>query len=203
MSENILFYDVETTGLPLRGTPSDDPRQPHLVQFAALLMDKNTREEIESINVIIKPDGWVVPPETTALHGISHAKAVARGVPEQDVVAKFVSMNNNSVLTVAHNIQFDLQMMRSGMLRYGMSRPDVDDICLRPTACTMQMSQPIVNLPPTERMLAVGIHSPKSPKLEEAVRFFFNEDLEGAHDADKDVRACARVYFHLIENYKF
>ena len=35
MSENILFYDVETTGLPLRGTPSDDPRQPHLVQFAA------------------------------------------------------------------------------------------------------------------------------------------------------------------------
>jgi DNA polymerase-3 subunit epsilon len=203
VNNNILVFDVETTGLPLKGTPSDDPRQPHIVQIAATVINRDTREAVDSINAIVKPSGWFVPPETTALHGISHALAVARGVPEQDVVQKFVSMHNNSVLTVAHNIQFDLQILRTAMLRYGMSRSDVDDICLKPTACTMQMSSPILNLPPTERMKAVGIHSPKSPKLEECVRHFFGEELQGAHDAFHDVNACARVYFHLIENYKF
>lgn len=54
-----------------------------------------------------------------------------------------------------------------------------------------------MNLPPTERMRAAGFNKPKPPKLEECIRHFFNEDLDGAHDAMIDVAACRRVYFHL------
>jgi len=46
-------------------------------------------------------------------------------------------------------------------------------------------------------MLAAGFTKPKPPKLEECIRHFFNEELDGAHDAMVDVRACRRVYFHL------
>ena len=63
--------------------------------------------------------------------------------------------------------------------------------------CTMEAATPIVNLPPTERMVAAGITKPKPPKLEECIRHFFDESLEGAHDALIDVRACSRVFFHL------
>ena len=67
----------------------------------------------------------------------------------------------------------------------------------KPVFCTMEAACSVVNLPPTAKMLAAGIHRPKSPKLEECVKHFFNEDLQGAHDAMVDVAACRRVYLHL------
>lgn len=42
-----LFYDTETTGLPL----SEHPDQPHIVQLAAILVDLDTRREIASMAV--------------------------------------------------------------------------------------------------------------------------------------------------------
>lgn len=61
----------------------------------------------------------------------------------------------------------------------------------------MRQSAPIVNLPPTPKMVAAGFTKPKPPSLTECMRFFFNEDLVGAHGALTDARACARV-FHEI-----
>ena len=29
---------------------------------------------------------------------------------------------------------------------------------------------------------------------------FFGEEISGAHDALVDTRACARVYYHLLDN---
>jgi len=37
----------------------------------------------------------------------------------------------------------------------------------------------------------------KWPKLAEAYRHLFNEEIKDAHDALADVRACARIYFEL------
>ena len=198
----IFVLDVETTGLVLRGTPSDDPKQPHIVQFAGLLVDRDTQEEVEAVNVLVRPDGWQIPPETTAIHGISHVKALARGIPEKDVVDHFCRMQNMAELTVAHNLDFDALIMRIAMLRYGSSRSDADERAGRPSACTMKLSVNILNLPPTERMLAVGLRVPKAPKLTECMQHFFNEEHEGAHDALADARACSRVFFRLQEIYK-
>ena len=58
-----LFFDTETTGLPLFKEPSEHPDQPHLVQLAASLVDLDTRAVLSSIDVIVKPDGWTIPDE--------------------------------------------------------------------------------------------------------------------------------------------
>ena len=105
-------------------------------------------------------------------------------------------------LTVAHNLDFDALIMRIAMLRYGSTRSDADERVGRPSACTMKLSVNILNLPPTERMLAVGLRVPKAPKLTECVKYFFDEEHEGAHDALADARACSRVFFRLQEIYK-
>ena len=94
---------------------------------------------------------------------------------------------------VAHNIQFDADVLDIAYLRL-RGRPKSEP---GTRFCTMEAAAPIVNLPPTERMIATGFNKPKAPKLEECIKHFFGETLDGAHDALVDVRACARVYFHL------
>jgi hypothetical protein len=39
----------------------------------------------------------------------------------------------------------------------------------------------------------------KWPKLQEAYKHFFGEEFASAHDAMADLRACRRVFFHLLK----
>ena len=72
----ILFYDTETTGLPDRKAPSDSPGQPHLVQIAAVLVDPETLEVLGRMNRIVAPDDWTISKEVSAIHGITHERAL-------------------------------------------------------------------------------------------------------------------------------
>ena len=192
----ILFYDTETTGLPNFRERSDHESQPHIVQLAMLLCDDDGTER-EAHNVIVRPDGWEISEEVTAIHGISQERARAEGIREADAAALFVIARAQSDLRVAHNESFDARIMRIAMLRAGFVRPFVDLLENLPAYCTCRIATPIVNLPPSERMAAKGMMRPKPPKLTECIGHFFQEELPGAHDAMVDVRACARVYFHL------
>lgn len=193
----ILVWDTETTGLPDFKAPSDAAHQPHIVQLAAILVDPETLIERAAIDLIVKPDGWVIPDDVAAIHGITTETAASCGVPEQAVVALFIALKAQAAIEVAHNISFDRRIMRIAMLRMGLARDEVEAMEGGESYCTMRSSTSIINLPPTGKMVAAGFSKPKPPKLSECVRHFFGEDLEGAHNALNDVRACARVYFHL------
>jgi DNA polymerase III subunit epsilon len=193
----IFAYDTETTGLPLFKERSEDPRQPHLVQLAMLLLNDDGAETTHC-NVIIRPDGWTIPPEVSEIHGITQERAMDEGIPEHAAVAMFVAMQGQGAMRIAHNESFDRRILRIAMTRGLFARDFIEMIEGRANFCTCNAAKPIVNLPPTERMLAAGFTGPKQPKLEECIRHFFGEELAGAHDALVDVRACARLYFHLM-----
>jgi DNA polymerase-3 subunit epsilon len=192
----ILFYDTETTGLPDWRAPSDAKTQPHLVQLAMLLTDNAGKEKC-CANLIVRPDGWQILPENSAIHGITHETAEEFGISERIATELFVAWGRDATFRVAHNISFDDRLMRIAMLRAGYQRDQIEAIEKRSAFCTMQNSTHVVNLPPTAKMVAAGFNKPKAPRLEECIKHFFDEDLAGAHDAIIDVRACARVYFHL------
>lgn len=186
---NILFFDTETTGFVQHRLPDDDASQPHLVQIAAKLTDDGGAI-INQFSLIVNP-GVPIPPRAAEVHGITDNLAMAQGIPEASAFRLFCFLLDRADLVVAHNAAFDLAVMRCLAAREGTGLRPVE------TFCTMETATPIVNLPPTEKMVAAGIMKPKSPKLEECVRHFFNEALDGAHDALIDVDACARVFFHL------
>lgn len=205
----ILAYDVETAGLVLWDKPSDHPDQPRVTQIACELIDDETRETLAGMHVIIKPDGWTIPEEIQKLTGITMEKASAFGVPMNIVLPTFLGMWQKAEVRVAHNESFDMRMIRIELMRH----PDYKDQLLSGTStsfadywkagkafCTMNASQPILNLPSTTRMRASGRSGPKPPNLGEAYLHFTGKPLEGAHNAMVDVAACKAVYFAIKDH---
>ena len=198
-----LFYDTETTGLPDFKAPSEAAHQPHIVQLAALLVDLDTRQTIQSMDVIVRPHGWTIPDEVAAVHGITTEHAADVGIPERLAVEMFMDLWNNRN-RVAHNEQFDARILRIALMRHqgnifhSPSGKSVPDIWKEGRAeCTARMATPICALPPTDKMKAVGRFHHKTPNLGEAYRHFTGNDIQNAHSAMADVLACRDVYFAI------
>ena len=188
-----LFFDTETSGLPLFREPSDDPRQPHLMQLAAILADDDGTE-VDTFSTIVKPyDGCIVHPEAFNAHGISLERAMDEGMDGKQVADRFFAMIFDAGQAIGHNVSFDIRIMRIHAARAAGFKWD----CPVPHFCTMRAATPILNLPPTPKMVAAGFNRAKSANLGECIEYFFEERLEGAHDALVDVRACKRVFQHL------
>lgn len=190
-----LFYDTETTGLPLFKEPSEHPDQPHIVQLAACLVDLETRELLESMDVIIRPDGWVIPDDVAKIHGITTERALDEGIPEKTAVAQFMCMWGG-YLRIAHNEQFDARILRIALMRFE-GEAVADNWKAGQSECTAKLATPIVKCPPTEKMIKAGFNKYKTASLGEAYRHFMGSDFENAHSAMADVRACMDVYFAI------
>lgn len=194
-----LFYDTETTGLPLFSEPSEDPRQPHMAQLAACLVDLDTRKTLASIDLIIKPEGWAIPEEVTKIHGISTELALAVGVPEAQAVNMLLALWNLSKVRVGHNEPFDARILRIALKRY-TDDETADRWKGGASECTQRLATPICAIAPTERMRAANRTHYKSPNLSEAFAHLCGGNLLNAHSAMADTQACMRVYFAIKDH---
>lgn len=206
-----LIYDTETNGLPIWSSPSEDPAQPRVTQLCAELIDDNTGEVHSAMHAIIKPEGWVIPPDLEELTGITTAKAIAVGIRMAEVLPMFIGMWHEADHRVAHNESFDMRMVRIELMRHPMykdlakcfadGRPDAqfaDYWKAGKAFCTQAQSQTIINLPPTDKMRAAKRFGPKPPNLGEAYQHFTGKPLENAHNASVDVMACKAVYLGIL-----
>lgn len=191
-----LFYDTETTGLPLFKEPSEDPRQPHLVQIAAALVDLDTRKTIASIDLIVRPDGWIIPEEVSAIHGITTERAAELGASESMALGIFSELYQAADTRIAHNEPFDARIIRIALMRHTDAQ-EADAWKAECSECTQRLATPIMKLPPTAKMLAAGFNKHKSANLAEAYKHFTGLDLVDAHSALADVLACKAVYFAI------
>jgi DNA polymerase-3 subunit epsilon len=181
----ILPFDTETTGIPVWGVPSESEEQPHLVSLAAILCDGETGEVKEDLNVIIKPDGWVIPAETIEIHGITNEQAMDEGISEIEALERFMGLIAKSGLRVAHNTTFDNRMIRIALKRY---LPDLipDDVWKDKSKyfCTLLKSKKIMG-------------GKSGHTLAEAYLHFTGKVLENAHNAMADTQACKEIYFAI------
>lgn len=190
-------FDFETTGLPDFAARSLDPKQPHIVEMA-LIEYGDDGVELGFKRVIVRPDGWIIPPDMTAIHGISQEQAMDEGIPEADAMAIFLVAIARAALRIAHNEPFDRRIARIAMSRAGYERALIEFLEAQPSFCTCNASKKIVNAPPTDKMLAKGMKGPKSPNLAECVAHFFPEEkIEGLHGVLADARYAGRIFYHL------
>jgi DNA polymerase-3 subunit epsilon len=186
----LLFIDVETTGLPPKGTPEVHPDQPRIVQAAAILTTSDG-EELHSFNSIILPSNFEIPDAAAKIHGITTKKAQDYGLPLFSAMLILSNMAARATTVIAHNLSFDIAIVRSEIWR--MQKADRFEPLKR--FCTMRSSVDVCGL-----QGAYG--KPKPPKLIELYRHCFGEEAardfdKNAHDAIFDTRAAMKCYFKL------
>ncbi len=189
-SQKLLFFDCETTGLPrIRYfSPEVAEEWPHLVQLAWARYDaRGNAEEIRCH--IVKPEGFRIPPDSTRIHGITHAHAVRVGRDLAEVLDEFLEAAEAPwTALVAHNFDYDRGVVGSELVRM---RKRLGFLEL-PGICTMKETTALCGLPRPGGGL-------KWPTLEELHNYCFGFSYDGAHDAANDIGACARAYFKLLE----
>lgn len=185
-----LVFDTETTGLPLWKDPSDDPRQPHIVDLACSLFDE-AGLEVGRYDTIINP-GVPIPDEVARIHGITDEIAQEHGVEPAEAFNNFLPLLDRASVIIGHNVSFDIRLTRILGARVTGEKWE----CNVPTFCTMRKTTNIC------KVLGPKSRHPqdwKWPTLIEATRHFFGEDHANAHRARADCDASARIFFHLKE----
>ncbi len=185
-----LIFDTETTGLPKNydAPLSDADNWPRLVQIAWQLHD-NTGKLINAKNLIVKPNGFVIPFNTVMIHGVTTEIALAEGKDLAEVLAEFTADLEKNLLAVAHNAPFDLSVIGAEYLRLGQEN-HLEKVKIYDT---QKETTDFVAIPSGK----TGTRF-KFPKLSELYFKLFNENFEDAHDAAYDVKATARAFFGLI-----
>lgn len=200
-----IVYDTETTGLPPRAPrgappiPADDPRQPHLASFAAILTDENGIE-LDRWKLFVKPNGWTMAEcdasaiadgkkPASEIHGLTDDFLNANGSPVWAVLELWNGFIEKGYPVIAFNDLFDAKIMRGELRRAGM--PDLFEETKR--ICAMKALAPYAP-DGMDFNLQRGTIS-----LERACEYFGirNDD---AHDSMSDAAAARAIVEILIRD---
>jgi len=182
-----LFFDTETTGLPqnFRAPVSDTNNWPRLVQLSWAWFDEEGKAW-DRYDYIVKPDGFIIPPESTKIHRITQEQALAEGRNLTEVLSEFNGQVARAKAIVGHNIDFDDKIIGAEMYRCQF----INYLEAAVKICTMKASVDICRI-------SNGRGGYKWPNLGELHRFLFNKDFDDAHNAMIDVLACARCFYEI------
>lgn len=183
-----LFFDTETTGLPKRWNApiTDVENWPRLVQLAWIMYDPDGNI-LENRNVVIKPEGFLIPAEASRVHGITTLIANEKGELLKNVMEEFSDKIDEAQFLIGHNISFDECIVGAEFERLRM----MTTLPFKQKYCTMKSSVEYCKLP--------GKNGFKAPKLSELHQVLFGCGFDDAHNALADVEATARCYWKLRE----
>ncbi len=181
-----LFFDTETTGLPKnwRAPVTNVENWPRLVQLAFLSFDSKGTQ-LSSGDYIIKPDGFVIPPDASRIHGITTERAVQEGKPLLTTLEYFSKLVREAEILVAHNMSFDEKIVGAELIRAGMP----NDLPSKQRICTMEKT--------TNFCAIEGPYGYKWPKLVELYYKLFGKKFREEHNAAIDIQATAQCFWEL------
>lgn len=188
---NILFFDTETTGVPLnyKAPVTDLNNWPRLVQLGYIGYETDGIEVFKSFENehIIAPEGFIISEAVSKIHGVTQEKALTEGHSIGVVLGSFRNWIDWADVIVGHNLNFDLNVTGAEYLRLGQSNPfDGKKIF-----DTMLSSTNLCKFPGTR------FGSYKWPKLQELYQFLFHEPLAQTHTALDDIQNTAKCYFEM------
>ena len=190
MSSPFFAIDTETTGLPkTRAKPTEKNihsfDECRMLSIAIIEFSEDFKE-LNSNHFLIKPEGFEV--KGTEIHGITQEDVDSKGIAFEDMYNMLCAMvfysHGDKCVVVGHNIDFDLNVIRSEFIRHNKPLDIFDRI--KPV-CTLKMYRQLFLKP-----IKLGV----------LYKSLFSKDLEGAHDALNDARAAGEIYPYLLKDIR-
>ena len=184
-----LFFDTETTGvLPDGGDPVGNPEPyPRMVQLSWIFEDKEH-------DYIIRPDGYSIPSAAAKVHGITTEKAQTKGTDIKAVLPEFLSNLVFAKKIIAHNADFDIQIIISEISRtYGSN----DALKIQNHLSKLEIVDTMLETVDFVGATFADGSSGKYPRLEELYYKLFSDKFP-AHNSLEDVRALKRCFWELV-----
>jgi DNA polymerase III epsilon subunit-like protein len=238
----LMIFDVESTGLipkkprskntttTISSTtlpeiiPVIDERYPYITQLSFVVYDTGSHSIVRSSDSYIKiPERVVITPFITNLTGITNEICRLKGKPICDVLDDFYNAYMECNMLIAHNMDFDEQMISIEIERnrdiivkniphcFGLFNKTHEKMRFMERYCTMRRSIKLCNLsmPPTKKMIidAAAATEPitivnkrkKFPKLSELFTTLFEgESLpKNMHNSMTDVLVCLKCFLKI------
>ena len=168
LSRPICFFDLETTGVNI----SKD----RIVEISILKVFPNGNKE--SKTWLVNPE-MPIPPETTAVHGITNEK-VANEPTFKQLAPEVNKMIKGCDLGGFNSNKFDIPLLAEEMLRVGL---DFD--------MTNNVAVDVQNI----------FHKMEQRTLVAAYKFYCDKDLTDAHSAEADTTATYEVLCSQLDKY--
>jgi DNA polymerase-3 subunit epsilon len=156
----LIAFDLETTGLE-----GDKAR---IIEFCFVELDESLAD-IARWTEMVDPQ-VPIPPETSAIHGITDAMVKGK-TPFSAHASRIQALVQDAVL-VAHNHQFDLEILSRELVRAGMAG--------------LAPNHPCIDTQQIERF--VNGHG-----LGACYQRYVGAPLDGAHRSEADTMACVAV----------
>jgi hypothetical protein len=187
----VLFFDTETTGLPKGWVNAlTEGVWPDIVSVSWILCDKNG-SILTAEYYIIKPDGWVIPPESTNIHKITEDMANEHGQSLDKVLSRFYETSKYADILVAHNLRFDQNVIDNALL-WRLQNTHVMRKWGKRLFCTMKHGAGLLQLPGNYGKF-------KYPKLWELYAHATGKSvsLDILHNALQDTLILKECFFRL------
>jgi DNA polymerase III epsilon subunit-like protein len=205
----IITFDTETTGLPKIKMITEKTLHlwPHIVQFSYVIYNNETNNVLKTVDHIIKvPENVVISEENSNIHGITETMSKTSGVDIKDVLTEFMEDYNNADIIVAHNMEFDFNIIKVELMRQiyndNLTSSEKEKLtqklnCLKASnklCCTMQESVELCNIKALSKQ---GKEYVKFPSLAELHKHLFGVVPKKLHNSLNDVLICLRCFYKM------
>ncbi|MCC1485140.1 3'-5' exonuclease [Winogradskyella immobilis] len=168
LNKPICFFDLETTGINI----SKD----RIVEISILKVYPDGKEETKTW--VVNPE-MPIPPEVTAIHGISDADVVDKPT-FKELSKEIYTIIKDSDLGGFNSNRFDIPLLAEELLR-----ADID--------FDMKNTQSVD--------VQTIFHKMEKRTLSAAYKFYCDKNLEDAHSAEADTKATFEVLKAQLERY--
>ena len=194
-----MILDTETIGFPLRIgydkyydykliNKYDSSR---IVQLSYMICDEKL-DSIELKDTIIKLDNFTI--KNSNIHGITDEISLSKGEAFIDAANKFYLDLQKVSHIFAHNIMFDINIIKSELYRYEL-HDIIKEIESKTLICSMENTKKIVNI--------TNSYGLKSPNLAELYKNVIGTEITNQHNSKYDVINLHKIIKKLFDSDKY